>query len=918
MKLFSEKVVPTFTSSNLNILGVRNFKEIFIDVFEFEINGKKFVAEKVSEHNGLPVVNIPVVLEGKEYVAPFILRRGQIEVLYNKENSTFVKPVLEEVQDLIEQYTDDEKVKVEALIKDSLDNLSFKLSKDIDDSTKRVESLVNEKIINLTTNTIPNIFLKSTRDNEVLDEVKEQLIRVDQIVCETVASNEQLVEDINKVSKKTDELTSHVDRSNNKALSRIGNIKVQLEEAITSAVEDLNTKVQETEERVIRFYSEKKELIENKIEGIAEENKKYIINLINDSKHSLLEEIKSIKGSLPNIVIERADGKQEVNVKGIKDELEKIIGTKFTTEISALKRLIEMSSGGGSVAKQFASGGTMNGTLNVTGQYLSAGVDLLTIFTGGGGGDNSVNTLVRSNSANWDNTYSTVQAYSANWDEAYNTSVAYQANSASYATIDFTNTKFFPLTGGTITGATVINNNLTVNGNLTATGTTTFNNTVFSVTSALSVVHIGSGPAVWVGNNGLGDIASFYDIDQNIEVLHVGGINSANPNVGVKTSTPNKTFTVVGEISSTSDITTSGKIYIQGDSNSDQWSSTYTNVQSNSGNYILNGGNTVSNTLSVGTNSDQGLILETNGITRMSITSGGLIGFGTRTPIIAGSNTVMTVSGGASNGTILLVRGSAGAGGSIFQALNNSGVGIRISETGQLYGPSNASFGSGGGANLSFGGINNTNVFGSANSGSNTATDFLFRGGTSNRTAGNLFQVANFNIPILTITANTSSGNVGIGTTSPNKTFTVIGQISSTSDITTNGKIYIQDDGNSDQWNSTYTNVQSNSSNWNTAFNISTAYQNESSSFVTNTLLQSTSALLTPLTTTNLLTSQLVLNSTLNSLSGNWQDTYTNVQANSASYATTNYVTSVSGQLQSQINSLVEDSNTIIGLSIFL
>ena len=60
MRLFSEKVSPTFTSSNLNILTVEDFQEVFFDVFEFEINGKKFVAEKVSEYKGSPVVDIPL------------------------------------------------------------------------------------------------------------------------------------------------------------------------------------------------------------------------------------------------------------------------------------------------------------------------------------------------------------------------------------------------------------------------------------------------------------------------------------------------------------------------------------------------------------------------------------------------------------------------------------------------------------------------------------------------------------------------------------------------------------------------------------------------------------------------------------------------------------------------------------------
>jgi hypothetical protein len=42
--------------------------------------------------------------------------------------------------------------------------------------------------------------------------------------------------------------------------------------------------------------------------------------------------------------------------------------------------------GGGSVAVQYANGGTMNGDLNVTGKYLSGGVDLSTLIGSGGGG----------------------------------------------------------------------------------------------------------------------------------------------------------------------------------------------------------------------------------------------------------------------------------------------------------------------------------------------------------------------------------------------------------------------------------------------------------------------------------------------------------------------------------------------------
>lgn len=607
MKLFSEKVEPTFTSSDLNILGVKNYKEVFIDVFEFEINGTKFIADKVSEYNGQPVIDIPIVLEGNEYIAPFVLRRGEVEVLFNKRNATFVKPVLEEVQELIEQYTDEEQVKVQALIKSSIEDLSNKLTTSIEEKTASIESLVNEKIINLTTNTIPNVFLKSTNKTDNNINIEEVNNRIDSINEAVKTEKEKIYTDIRSIASEAVQLSEKIDKNTNRALSRIGNVKAQIEATIVGTIESLENKLGDIERKINDYYSSKIGEINESVKDITENNKEYIISLIDKSKESLLEEISKIKNDIPDIVIENKDGKQGVNVAGIKAELEKIIGTKFTTEIGALKRLIEMSSGGGSVAKQFANGGTMNGTLNVTGKYLSGGVDIATLFSGGGGSDDTeVNTLVRTSSANWDkgytgynslttlsgnwqNTYSNVISNSANWDTAYNVGTIYQSNSATYATVDFTNSKFFPLTGGTITGETRINNNLTVFGNLTATGTTTFANTVFSVTSALSVVHIGSGPAVWVGNNGDGDIASFYDIDQGVEVLHVGGINSANPNVGIKTSTPNKTLTVVGEISSTSDITTSGKFYIQGDGGSDQWQSTFTTVQSNSADWSYQG-----------------------------------------------------------------------------------------------------------------------------------------------------------------------------------------------------------------------------------------------------------------------------------------------------------------------------------------
>ena len=643
MRLFSEKVVPTFTSSNLNILTVEDFQEVFFDVYEFEINGKKFIAEKISDYKGSPVIDIPLVLEGNEFTAPFVLQRGRFEILFNKNNSTFVREIVEEQQTTVLQYEDQsdeveelifekkenilreiaqarqsaekyitklkqqkikeavqyfdekkkshdieigkyksdlfseflsiignvkseffefneiEKEKLSSFIESSITTLSEELINSISEKQQVAEYTFSEKINELATNILSGVLLKEIDSNskETITNINERFESISTNVKQLFTSNSEQIEDtlsvkftefnnaIHNLEQVNIELNDQINKGDNKALSRIGNVKTQLEESILNVSSTLISRVGEAEDKIKTFYDDKIYLIENKVADISVENKQYFLNLINESKQSLLNEIANIKVDVPNIVIEKSNGKQEVDLKGIKTELEKIIGTRFSNELQSLKRLIEMSSGGGSVAQQFANGGTMNGDLNVTGQYLSGGVNLYDIIANSG--DIVVDTLVRSSSGNWNN--------------AYNTSVVYQSNSATYSTIDFVNSKFFPLSGGTITGNTRFNSNVTIFGNLTTTGTTTFANTVFSVTSALSVVHIGAGPAVWVGNFGTGDIASFYDIDQNIEILHVGGINSTNPNVGINTSTPNKTFTVVGEISATSDITTSGNIY---------------------------------------------------------------------------------------------------------------------------------------------------------------------------------------------------------------------------------------------------------------------------------------------------------------------------------------------------------------------
>jgi len=102
MRLFSEKVSPTLTDSPLNIIKVQDFSEIFFGVYEVEINKNKYPVEKISEHNGDPVVSIPVEMGGKIANYPFVLTKGKFEVVFN-EHSDYVDIFESKIEDSPEE-----------------------------------------------------------------------------------------------------------------------------------------------------------------------------------------------------------------------------------------------------------------------------------------------------------------------------------------------------------------------------------------------------------------------------------------------------------------------------------------------------------------------------------------------------------------------------------------------------------------------------------------------------------------------------------------------------------------------------------------------------------------------------------------------------------------------------------------------
>lgn len=136
-----------------------------------------------------------------------------------------------------------------------------------------------------------------------------------------------------------------------------------IEAKISAALQQLNEKANE-------LHQERMQTIEQSVADVLKEN-------LADEQTDVISEARAsarnaVKGALASY---KTDMSKELNAQlmNIQKELH-----------NKLQLYTQSYAGGGSVAAQFADGGTMNGTLNVaSGQILSAGVDLASIFSGG-------------------------------------------------------------------------------------------------------------------------------------------------------------------------------------------------------------------------------------------------------------------------------------------------------------------------------------------------------------------------------------------------------------------------------------------------------------------------------------------------------------------------------------------------------
>jgi len=418
---------------------------------------------------------------------------------------------------------------------------------------KKVEELretnkvLAEKVERETRNSLESTyssFIKKLRESQQeLKERKKEHQKIASTINVLEKTQIELRDEVNVNKREILEATEKSEKSVNKALSRLGTVKKELtnSKAEFDTIKDaLAHSIMLAEERVKEYYHDKIEEIENTIfDNIRRDE---ILNVVKESKAKILTELSDtsdIKEQLRIIATEEYD---PISGEEFQRKLKKGIDDKFASEMVNIRRMVELYSGGGTNAVQFADGGTMNGDLNVNGNILSGGENLTEIFGNGTG------TIAGSGTASTVTLWDSISSITDSKLTQTSTGMTLSGSFVTEYIALSTNTTTLNLSANDEQGL-VVNGNSTISGNLSVLGDFTYIDTIVSIASALSVVNHGTGPAFYAEQTGANQpIAKFVDTEGGEIVFDDGG------SIGIGTITPNEKLTVVGNISATGDV----------------------------------------------------------------------------------------------------------------------------------------------------------------------------------------------------------------------------------------------------------------------------------------------------------------------------------------------------------------------------
>tara|TARA_R100000278_G_scaffold5105_1_gene8124 strand:- start:2020 stop:4407 length:2388 start_codon:yes stop_codon:yes gene_type:complete len=408
------------SNDSQNVISISEKIESFSDVYECTLNDKQIILEKVGDVDGNPLVYIDIEYKGKKYVTEAILvndKESYIKI--NESNLHLIKT--DESLIIDNTNKEDKKVLIEKIEQGSIKNeatdvmgfLGQTLQKYSDDRLKikldKYNEIYNEKID-----------LLELKKNQTLKHLEEEFNKNLRILKDDIQDRLQLFlretdkENKDSITLQSKELSNKINEKYDSFIAEIKDIKEFTSKNINKFLDVKYKEVTKLVESYIDNISKEFKLLEKKKENsnksineankeltkiknsIAliekEDNKK--INKQNNIIQSLLKDtnkkfnhlnekfklLSESKNNEYNELLAAVNNKevveyktilkekiQDVELTQVKDELIKEVTENFSQDMRGLKRYVEMSSGGGTNAVQYANGGTMNGDLTVTG-----------------------------------------------------------------------------------------------------------------------------------------------------------------------------------------------------------------------------------------------------------------------------------------------------------------------------------------------------------------------------------------------------------------------------------------------------------------------------------------------------------------------------------------------------------------------
>ena len=416
------------------------------------------------------------------------------------------------------------------------ENIKSELSQSNIDSRKDISDTLEYKLANAVTEFDEKIKAQFENYSQIYNDTISEYI--DTIFETTVkpAASELMLQVSENLNSQVEEFKTEVseslsDKISNTELREFEEIFSNNSQRLISANIDLNNKIDQISKKIIteaiidnkiadnikkieEHFDTNITAVSEKADTLDEATREYLLSVIAESRQTLLNEISAIKDNVAvEYIVENKKKTEKLDVLTLKSELQKDLDLKVSNAIVNLKKFTAYyGGGGGTVAVQFADGGTMNGNLTVVGaisasQYLGIRTDYLPLSGGTITGDVTVTGLL-----------SAERIYTTQLD----------ALSANITVIDI---KQYELSGFNVTGDVTISGTVSA-GNLSA-GDITAENARFS------------------GN---------LTVDTNTLF-----VDSVNNRVGIGTTTPNERFTVSGNISASSSVFANNLVYTTSD-----------------------------------------------------------------------------------------------------------------------------------------------------------------------------------------------------------------------------------------------------------------------------------------------------------------------------------------------------------------